>query len=356
MKASTRIASTLALLGSMIIPSVGEAKPSLEARINKAHIVAQQDSKIPNTRAKFVHSGQNVTLHPVVEGRNKGKKAFFSSAPFVHIKGRKIKTQKPLEGMQVQWYKVESDSNGIFYDNKADFNVPKALKFKNTPWKKGWNVSADVHPTTLSDQFSGISEGLGTMRYMAVVTYKGKRIATIGAEEIMDAQKDNKVKGRRVIDPRVMKVAYRPNTGSWTDRVFELFNTPYIWGSFASDVDKQWGSDCADLVVYAARHSGRSKTPYTWSYGLREFTDLISKVDGKKGEHFTIDGKPIPWGKNGVQLGDALIGGRHAMLLYKDNGDGYLGKSDLMVHTLFAEPRVERIGTHTPEDVRRFRR
>ncbi len=355
MRASIRVAATLALLGSMLIPTIGAAKPSLEARVNKAHIVAQKGNSTPNTRAKFAHSGEKVILHPVVEGRNNGKKAYFSSAPFVHIKGRKIKTQKPLEGMHVQWYKVESDSNGIFYDNKADFNAPKVLRFTNTPWKKGWKVDADVHPTTLKDQFSSLKEGLGVMRYMAVVTYKGKRIATLGAQEIMDAQKVNQVKGRRVIDPKVMKVAYRPNTGSWTDKVFELFNTPYIWGSFPSDVNRQWGSDCADLVVYAARHSGRAKTPYTWSYGLRDHLDLVSKVDGKKGGLFTFNGKPIPWGKDGVQKGDALVGGRHAMLLYADNGDGYLGKNDLMVHTLFAEPTREKIGNHSVEDVRRFK-
>ena len=356
MNTPTRIATTLALLGSMLLPVTGMAKPSLEARVNKAHIVAQKGSNsTPNTRAKFARSGENVTLHAVAEGRQDGKNAFFSSSPFVHIKGRKIKTQKPLDGMDVQWYKVESDSKGTHYDNKNQTNGKSKLKFVNTPWKKGWKVDADVHPTTLIDQFTDIKEGLGVMRYMAVVTYKGKPIATLGAQEIMDAQKGDKVKSRRIIDPNVMKVAYRPNTGSWTDKVFELFNTPYLWGSFSSDVDRQWGSDCADLVVYAARHSGRSKAPYTWSYGLQNFMKLINVVNGRSGEHFTSNGERIPWSEKGVKQGDALIGGRHAMLLYKDNGDGYLGKNDLMIHTLFAEPRIEKIETHTLEEVRRFR-
>ncbi len=128
----------------------------------------------------------------------------------------------------------------------------------------------------------------------------------------------------------VFRVAVRQDD-SLLGYATELFGTPYIFGSAGKEGDHQAdrlvGSDCADLIIYARRRLTGTGT-YTSSYAIDQQAPLLKR-----------DAKP--------QAGDLLHfpNSRHVGLLYEDRPPvGQITADDLMLHTCWAKPTIQRLG------------
>ena len=280
-------------------------------------------------RPRLARLDEVVFLYAVLKARYEGGVVYFTSADRVRIgraalPGRQVKPWPLTCQPSIRWHKVEPTSNNYSYVKRSN-----PIAYAETPFLHGWRVRADVHPSHLGDQFKGVKSGVGVMRYKATLELGGRQVATPGREALSNGG----------ISKKVLRVTYRPHTGKVTDYAFELFNTPYIWGSMGYQVEGQVGVDCADLMVYALRRSGR-KIKYTWSKGLVADRRRFARI---------TDGK--------VRVGDILYHGRHVGMLYEENGNGQLDAADKVVHTLFHEPELLTVKAFGwPEVVLRWRK
>ena len=279
-------------------------------------------------RSKLASLDESVFLYAVLKAKYSGSLAYFTASDTVRIgrtalPGRLVKPWPLACQPTIRWYKVEPIHNSYSYVKRSN-----PIDYAETPFARGWRVRADVHPTHLGDQFKEVRSGIGIMRYKATLRLKDRQVSTPGREALSNGG----------ISKKLHNITHRPHTGKVTDYAFELFNTPYIWGSMGYQVDGHVGVDCADLVVYALRRSGR-KIDYTWSKGLVADRRRFAKIK---------DGR--------VRVGDILYHGRHVGMLHEENGNGKLDGADKVVHTLFHEPEVVTVQAFGwPEVVLRWR-
>ena len=321
-----------------------------EIEPSELYIVTEiEGSQQANQKPKKVTIDDKVNLHAVLKAKENNKPVYFSNAKNIKINGKKInpKQIKPwpkTKEVNLEWFKVEPIKKSYSYVNSGN-----KIKYEETKFDQGWTTSADVHPTYLIDQFPEEKTGVGVMRYKVKLATDDKTLSTPG--------KNESHKGG--ISDKLVRVSFRPNTGSWVDYVFELFNTPYIWGSRTKQIDGQVGSDCADFALYGWRRTGK-KLPYTWSYGLKDkkYTKNVATIDGMTDNGHFLDkkGKEITYSQ--VNEGDVILYPRHIAVLYKDNGNKVFDCDDLVLHTLFEEPKIDTVceAYGTPEEVLRWKK
>lgn len=162
--------------------------------------------------------------------------------------------------------------------------------------------------------------GVGTLAYRVEVTFKDGTVAKTPGMESM------KYGG---LGADVFRVAIRRDD-SLIGFATELINTPYIFGSAGPDGRNQSdlliGSDCADFIVYARRRMGK-KAEYTSSYALDRQAPELKKGPARAGDivHFPSM--------------------RHVAILFEDREPrGVVDENDLILHTCWAPPTVQRIG------------
>jgi hypothetical protein len=140
----------------------------------------------------------------------------------------------------------------------------------------------------------------------------------------------------------VLRVVFRRDD-SYLGYLTELFNTPYIFGSSSDgrrhQTDDLIGSDCADLAVYGARRMGLP-VEYTSSYAIERVAPVVA-VQSSADER-------VQYGEGArkIREGDLLRfpNSRHIAVLYEDREPkGVLDTNDLMLHTCWAPPTVERL-------------
>ncbi len=282
-------------------------------RLGRLHIVSRIGGALSDQRPKFAVTGQVVSLHAVLEARRQGRKFYYSEARGLRLGRRLIPARRvkawPLPCQPViDWYKVEPTEGDY-----ARLSRRNRVRYAEAHFARGWTVEADVHPTLLGDRFRQLKAGLGVMRYKASLAVGARQLTTPGAD----------AGGGVGASAAVHRVTFRPNTGAMTDYLFELFNMPYAWGSTKGQVEGQIAVDCADLMVYALRRSGK-KIKYTWSKGMLSDRRRFLKLPPTAA----------------VRPGDILYTRRHVGMLYTENGNGRLDDGDQVVHTLFHEPNV----------------
>lgn len=323
--------------------------PAAPLEVKALHLLSQKKGDgFADNRPKHAWLGEDVFLYAVLEAFENGRTVYFTDAENIRLNGRPVSGQSLRKCSQLplslfQWFKVEPVGNNYQYVSRRN-----PIKYAETLFGNGCKVKADVHPRYFHDQFPALESGLGVMRYKLHFKMAGQEISTPGKESLVNGG----------ISKKVPQVTFTPHTNSWTDHLFGLFNTPYIWGSTPYQVDNQIGSDCADLVVFGWRKEGYQKG-YTWSYGLRSkkngFTDQIAEVSSTSKQGLLLDahGEPIPH-----QKGYLLFFPRHIAVLLDDDGDGYIGCSDLGVHTLFHQPEINPICRMMglPTEILRFRK
>ncbi len=241
-----------------------------------------------------------------------------------------VSAQKPTS---FRWFKIEPTVASL--DNttpRFHFEPVKYAKTAIAACDDQPRCTVDVAPTVLPERM----KGLGTMSFQVEATLgNGTVLKTPGLESM-------KYGG---LTREVMRVTIRRDD-SLLGYATELANTPYIFGSAGPDGRNQSdlliGSDCADLLVYARRRSGKKAT-YTSSYDIDQ------------------QAPPLKAGAK-IQAGDIVhfVEGRHVGFLYQDNAPlGELDESDILFHTCWDTPQLQKLGEVTcaakPWRVLRFR-
>jgi len=241
----------------------------------------------------YAKAGTEVTLHAVVKG-----------GTVAHVK----------------WFKVEAAVGSL--DNTTPSFHFEPVKYEETELtgcRDQLSCAADAVATKLPRVES--LPGVGTMAFKVSVTLEGgATISTLGAET---TKYGGLTKG-------TFRVTLRRDD-SLIGYATELINTPYIFGSAGPDGRNQSdlliGSDCADLIVYARRRSGTSAS-YTSSYAIdQQAPELKAGAKARAGDlvHFPSM--------------------RHVAILYEDREPlGVVTEADLILHTCWAPPTVQRLG------------
>lgn len=311
------------------------------ASAGTVEVAASVDGAAATDKPTYARKGQDVRLYAVVRTGTK----FFSDAPSLIIGGKKV-TPDPLpKDAKVTWERIEPVTANMSNTSSGEFRF-EAIEYKATAIESTahW-ITADVRPTLTVDH----GDGVGTMRYRVIVD----GVASAG----IDAKRG---RGAGGLSDKVMRVTVRRDD-TFLGFLTEMYGQPYIWAS-AGTSDKAHqsehleGSDCADLMVYAARRAGKHVS-YTWTGGLPLITKLLGggKRDDK-GVYRSADGKPVPFTKTG----DLVLFTRHVGALAEDKGTiGVLDDQDIIIHTLFDSPKEQAIAdtgyADTPVEVRRWR-
>jgi cell wall-associated NlpC family hydrolase len=241
----------------------------------------------------YAKKGEAVTLHAVLKG---------------------------AEATAVHWFKIEPTVGAIDNTTPSFHFEPVSYVETALPECEGkLTCPADITPTKLAKVEA--LPGVGTMAFRVETTCKdGSTLSTPGMTS-------TKYGG---LTHEVYRVAVRRDD-SLIGFATELINTPYIFGSAGPDGRNQSdlliGSDCADLIVYARRRSGKKAT-YTSSYDIDRQAPLLK--EGKT---------PRP--------GDLVHfpGSRHVAILFEDREPiGVVDENDLILHTCWAPPTVQRMG------------
>ena len=227
---------------------------------------------------------------------------------------------KGTEAQQVRWFKVEPTVGAV--DNTTPSFHFEPITYTETAivaCEGKLTCPADITPT----KFATVPQlpGVGTMAFrVEVVTKDGATLSTPGMTS-------TKYGG---LTPDVYRVTLRRDD-TLIGYATELINTPYIFGSAGPDGRNQSdlliGSDCADLIIYARRRSGK-KAEYTSSYEIDRQAPLLK--EGKT-----------------PKAGDLVHfpASRHVAILFEDRDPvGQVDENDLILHTCWAPPTVQRMG------------
>ena len=304
--------------------------------VTEVAIVSAVGGGEPDAGPRYARAGEVVTLYAVVEAEIGGRTVRFSEAPLAGRRARGLRRWPADCPAALSWAKVEAEVE--FYNNARSL-PPADVLYRETPWKDdGWQVLADVHPTLMHDEFRHLDPGLGTMRYRVALRTPAGIVRSPGSD----------CRERGVLCRSVHTVAYRKDD-TYLGYLYELFNTPYIYGSKTvrggHQADRLLGSDCADFVVYGKRRQrGPGAFAYTYTGGLGRLAKKRWPV-ALDDERFYVDqrrGRRLTFGPEGeIRPGDLInFEGGHVGALVRDDGDGYLDTGDYIMHTFAREPET----------------
>ncbi|MBK9031162.1 MAG: hypothetical protein IPL61_07470 [Myxococcales bacterium] len=291
------------------------------------------DAGAADATPKRARADQAVTLYAVVEVDDGGARVIYADAPRLTW-GKRTFAPRPLAeapALTLAWAKIEPTEANLSNTASGSFRY-EAIPYAATPLPaRGGALSADVHPTLTPDH----GHGLGTMRYQVTATQGDHTVASPGVE----ARRTRAAGGLR---DDVHRVTVRKDD-TFIGYLTEMFGQPYIWASAgpsdgAHQSEHLEGSDCADLMVYAARRAG-IKVPYGWTGSLKKDARVLAKgALAADGIYRDRAGAPVPF----PRPGDLILFPRHVGALTQDRGTiGVLDVDDLMIHTLFDSPKEQ---------------
>lgn len=335
-----------------VAPAPSSAKlvgdPAVTGAVTKVHVVASVGDAIASDQPAYARKDQPVTLHVVIEVG----KQMFSDLSEVKL-GKRTIHPAPIANApatQIAWNRIEPAEANYSNTDGGGFHFT-AIEYRATPLADHTAaITADVRPTLTVDH----GDGVGTMRFQAVVTQGANTIASAGPEA-------TRGRGSGGLSDAVMRVSIRRDD-TYLGYLTEMYGQPYIWASAGltdstHESERLEGPDCADFIVYGARRTG-NKLAYTWTGGLPGITKLLAGgTRGDDGIYRDAKGKPVPF----TQPGDLILFPRHVGALVEDRGTiGVLDDQDIMMHTLFDSPKEVRIAdsgyAETVVELRRFRR
>ncbi|MFT3699165.1 MAG: hypothetical protein QM831_38820 [Kofleriaceae bacterium] len=311
-------------------------------------IVASVDDGVATDRPAYARRDQHVMLHALVEVGH----AWFGDVTSVELAGKKVSVSPLAKAppFSIAWKRIEPASVNLSNTDDTGFHFTP-VDYQTTDIKDAHEtiLAPDVRPTLTPDHGNGV----GTMRYQAIVTAGDHTIASAGTEA-------RRGKGSGGLTDAVMRVSIRRDD-TYLGYLTEMYGQPYIWASAGitdatHEAERLEGSDCADFIVYGARRSGK-KLAYTWTGGLPGITKLLATGNrGEDGIYRDAKGKPIPF----TGVGDVILFPRHVGALVEDRGTiGVLDDQDIMMHTLFDSPKEQPIADSGYADklveLRRFR-
>ncbi len=312
---------------------------------------------VPTAGERFARLDQSVRVHVVVEAHARGsrKRRLFADVEMVRRGRRVLKTERWPAGQpapEFTFFRVEADpiERGV-YDNTGTMEhawhpeerashpakwhwCPIDVVETDTQWSSAWSHRVDATGTTTEDY-----KGLGTMRFAVH--------ARLGRTERRSPGRDHRDAGGLLRDVATLRVR-RDDTA--VGYMTELINVPYVYGSSSTDgtprghqAERAVGADCADLVVYGWRRSGRD-VGYTWSQGLKSHTRRVAVIAGEvNGSYRTADGRPLIFGKD-ILPGDVLLWRRHVAVVADADKGGTLSPRTPVIHTVAGTPELEALG------------
>jgi hypothetical protein len=291
-------------------------------------LVAGRAGTTPRDRSLNVRLGQAVQVHVVVRTRQGKRTRYYSDAPGLVLRGRRIRRRqlRPLSQLGVNdicWYRVEPRPHHTFTPppNKGNPAYSNAILFGRHHGKWLGHDEIEYHETAIAGAHGpsltvtrtrpthprvDVNGGLGTMRYRATLRLAdGTLLASPGSES----------RNRGGISARVLRVTFRGGDGL-PGYLRGYFNVPNVFGSAGSGRSHQaelyQGADCADVIIGAARRAG-ARIPYTSVSGLvrhlRPLTGVLlmtrESITATTGER---KGQPVElrFGKQ-VQPGDIML-------------------------------------------------
>ncbi len=329
----------------LILPTDLYAQVDLsDVTIKEVSIVSGKTGEAPSDANKTVQFADDITLHIVIGADDtNGSYLFYCDVDTIILDNNPVSTRpisELINNADVSWFKIENNCKEKWYSNtEPDWHWDRLDYTESHLGNFGFSIPCDVAPTILTPVVVD-RQAVGTMRFRVKVVYKDKKYASTG----MDSRYKN------CISEDIHRVSRKGSTGvDILDFGLALCNSPYIWGSasftgskFDNQAERYLGADCADLAVASARMAGYTKMPYGGSRTLGPSTDRIAKTTKIRNRIYCDKNtNTIPIGTEGVLLGDFIIWDGHIGLLYQDNEPiGLLDESDLVFHTLFAEPRI----------------
>lgn len=252
-------------------------------------LVAGLAGEVPADRPVEALRGEPVTIQIVVQvGRGPRARYYSDASVFVRrgrrIQGRSVLPLAPL-GLRIAWWLVEPHQHhvktpppnpgNLAYSNAVLFGPRhgKWLGFDTLEYHESPIAGAEgprlvvnrANPTHPKLQRHG---GLGTLRYKATVDWQGVTIASPGAEATSALG----------IRAEVQRVSFR-EADDFVGYLTAYYNVPNVFGSagagLAHQTEQFQGSDCADVLVGAARRAG-ARMAYTSVEGLRREARLVT--------------------------------------------------------------------------------
>jgi len=175
----TRAVSTLVKETEIIIkPQTKKITHINDLLLNDVVITSEDSTGYASNANKIISHSEDPVLYAVLKVKdNDGLIKYISATPKLKINNEIISPENILdpskfEDVSVNWFKIESNSDHLYYSNTHPSWHWATLKYKETKtsWK-GFKIQANVKPTILDPVFvDGIP--VGTMRYMAEIRYK----------------------------------------------------------------------------------------------------------------------------------------------------------------------------------------
>lgn len=352
----------LFILFFLITATLTPASVLEQAIIESVSVISMvQDEDMADDSPKHLVKGKNVLLSPLIQVSIRGKKKWLSCFEGVCFRGHELpkKDVLPLTGnasaYRVRWLKVEPSSYNLS-NTEGGWHWERIPYVETVFHKDEWSAKANVLPTQIK-QFSEC----GTMRFKVEFRVNGKTFSSPGAES-------NEKSG---ISDKVHRISVKGNTGvEIIDWAYSFINLPYIWGSASINgkdsghqSERYLGADCADFVVAAARKAGY-KISYGGTFSLspgnasRDTEYVVNKPTLGRDGFYRKNGKQILFGPGMVCIGDLVLYNRHVGILCQDNKpEGFLDSGDMVIHTLWKEPRAEPVSEaySGPFSIIRFR-
>lgn len=339
------------LLAAVLLLAAGHAlaRPTLVG----VHVLSRlADEPVATAAPVYARESRKAVLSVVALVRDGGTVRVLGDAPQVRLPGRKAavapeRWPADLGPVRIRWLRVEPDVAGRSFDNTAPSYHYDEIPYAETAVLEGvgqWSLLADPRPTLLPAGGAWV----GTMRYKVEVTALGATAASPGATSRLLGGLGEDV-------ARVTYLGERDDP--YVSTLLGFFNQPYIWGSMGSSDRRHQtelfiGADCADLLTGAYRLWSGRDVPYGWSGSYapggsysKRWGRIVSRAAQRAPDGVFRDGagRAVTVGPDGgVQVGDVLVLPRHVGVLSEDRAPrGVLDDNDLVIHTLFAEPREE---------------
>ncbi|MFH2007908.1 MAG: hypothetical protein ABI333_15105 [bacterium] len=271
-----------------------------------AFVVAATAGRQPGDAPVEARLGQRVTLYAVVRVGRGWRARYYTDAPALTLRGRRIRRRQVLPlarlgRVRVQWYLVEPfqhhktlkppNKGNPAYSNSVLFGRRHGrwLGFDTLEYHEALipgqggsgqggsgqggsgqrGSKLEVRKATPTHPKVNVHGGLGTMRYKAVVQWPGGAAASPGAS-------DNRRGG---ISERVLRVSWR-EADDFVGYLTSYFNVPNVFGSAgpgrAHQTELFQGADCADVIIGGARRAG-AKLAYTHAAGLLKYARRVTR-------------------------------------------------------------------------------
>jgi hypothetical protein len=331
----------------------------------KVFIVAGVEGSAPTARSVHAVLGQRVHLHAVVKARHQGRTRYFTDAPEIRLRGRRIRPPllRPLSELgspRLRWFRVEPRPHHVNTSppNRGNPAYSNAILFGPTHGKWIGYDTIEYHAALIRGAHGGritvtrtrpsnpkvdVNGGLGTMRYKVELRLADGTTVTSPGEELAR---------RAGISPGVPRVTFRSDN-SFVGHLRGYFNVPNVFGSGGHGRTHQTelyqGADCADVIVGAARAAG-ARIAYTSVLGFRRHARVVTdKLLLRKDGVFAADGprkgRPVAlrFGEQ-VRAGDIMLidyvgfngsprAWDHIAVVGKDRGKrGVFDPEDLVLH------------------------